>query len=113
MSLVITAVIFSLALCGLAWRANARFRREDRLPMQWWLNGEVTWSAPRPIALALIPALAIFVFASLIVLSRNVAPRPGQEGMVLPTLIGLGATFVFIQALHFWLIERSLRRNGS
>lgn len=113
MSLVITAALFSLALFGLAWRANGRFRREDRLPMQWWLNGEVTWSAPRAIALAFIPALAFFVFASLIVLSRNVAPRPGQEGMVLPTLIGLGATFVFIQILHFWLIEKTLRRNGN
>jgi hypothetical protein len=113
MNLIITGVLFSLALCGLAWLANVRFRREDRLPMQWWLTREVTWSAPRPLALAFIPALAFAVFASLIILSRNVAPRAGQEGMVLPTFIGIGAMFVFIQILLFWLIGRTLLKNDG
>ena len=113
MSIIVTAVFFSLALCGFALSANKRLRNEDRLPMQWLLSGEVTWSAPRLMALALIPALAISVFVSFIVLSLNVRPRPGQEGLVLPTFIAIGITFIAIQLLHLWLIEKTLRRNGK
>jgi len=107
------AVIFTLVLCTLAYRANARFRDEDRLPMQWWLTGEVTWSAPRPLALAFIPALAIVVLAVFVVLSLTTKPRAGQEMLVFPSLIGLGATFIAVQLLHFWLIARSLRRDAA
>jgi hypothetical protein len=109
MTLVIVALLFFLALCVLARWANARFRHEDRLPMQWWLNGDVTWSAPRPLALAFIPALALPVFASVALLP----PRPGQESIVLPVLVATGATFVAIQLLHVWLIEKTIRRNSS
>lgn len=112
MAIVSIAVLFGLALCGLAWRANARFRLEDRLPMQWWFDGSVTWSAPRPVALTFIPGLALFVLSSFVFLSLNVQARPGQEGMVLPTLLGVGVVFVVIQFVHFWLIEKTLRRSG-
>ncbi|MES2451209.1 MAG: hypothetical protein V4610_11645 [Pseudomonadota bacterium] len=107
------AVVFGIVFAGLAFRANARFRDEKRLPMQWWLTGEVTWSAPRVFALAFIPALAICVFAACVALNLNVPSRAGQEGMVLPTLIGMGALFVACQFLHLWLIDKTLRRNGS
>ena len=113
MALVIIAVLFALALFGLARSANVRFRLEDRLPMQWWLDGNVTWSAPRPVALAFIPTLAIGVLLSFVVLSLCVQPRLGQEGMVVPALIGIGALFVVIQLLHVWMIDKTLRRNGS
>lgn len=112
MTMIVTAVLFSLALAVLAQRANTRLRSEDRLPMQWSLGGDVTWSAPRAVALAVIPALAILVFVYLIVLSRTVPSRPGQEGMVLPTLIGIGLVFVAIQLLHFWLIGKTLSRGS-
>ena len=104
---IVTAVFLFGILLVQAGRANARFRVEDRLPMQWWINGDVTWWAPRFVALAFIPALAIPVFASLIFLP----PRPGQEGLVFPALIGIGATFIGIQILHVWLIAKTLGRN--
>lgn len=107
------ALLFGMILCGLAIRANSRFRREDRLPMQWWLPGDVTWSAPRVLALGFIPALAIGVLTINAALAANLQPRPGQEGMVLPGLIGTGVLFVVIQRLHFWLIERTLGRGDS
>ncbi|WP_126174541.1 hypothetical protein [Altericroceibacterium xinjiangense] len=113
MTQIVTAVFFSLILAGIALRANARLRHEKRLPMQWWLTGDVTWSAPRLIGLAFIPVLAFLTFAILIILSFNVQPRPGQEGVVLPAFIGLGITFVAIQVLHLWLAQKTLRRNGS
>jgi len=107
------AFLFSSVLCSLALKANARLRGERRLLMQWWFTGDVTWSAPRALALAFVPALAACVFLSLILLSLNVRPRTGQEGEVLPTFIGIGIVFLGIQLLHLWLIGRTLRRNGS
>lgn len=107
------ALFFSLLLGGLAVRANSRFRHEDRLPMQWGLTGDVTWSAPRVLALAFIPALAISVLAINAALAVNLQPRPGQESMVLPGLIATGILFLVIQTLDFWLIEKTLRRGDS
>lgn len=107
------ALLFILVFVGLAVRANTRFRDIDRLPMQWWFTGEVTWSAPRPLALAFVPALAICVFVGFALLALNMRPRPGQEDMVFPTFIGIGTMFLGIQLLHLWLISKTLRRNGS
>jgi hypothetical protein len=42
MTIIIAAVLFSVALGVLALRANTRLRRENRLPMQWWINGDGT-----------------------------------------------------------------------
>ena len=111
MGMLVVAVILGLILCTLAYRADARFRTEDRLPMQWWLTGEVTWSAPRRLALAFIPALAIASLSIFAVMSFTMKPRAGQEALVLPSLIGLGLTFIAIQLAHFWLITKTLRRH--
>ena len=112
MSIVIVAVIVGMLLGVLAYRADMRFRNEDRLPMQWWLNGEVTWSAPRRLALAFIPALAVAVLGILVLTSLTLQPRAGQESQMLPVFIGLGA-FVGVQLVHLWLIDRTLRRNAG
>lgn len=113
MTIVAIELLFSLVLCGVALRANACLRHVDRLPMQWSLTGKVTWYAPRQLALAFIPALAACFFVSLTLLSVNVRPRPGQEGMVLPTVIGICVMFLGIQLLHLWLAKQTLRRNGG
>ena len=60
MSIVAVSVISVLVICALAHRADASFHSEDRLPMQWGVTGEVTWSAPRRVALAFMPALSLF-----------------------------------------------------
>ena len=113
MTLIVAALLIGSMLCGLACRANVRFRRERRLPMQWWFDGTVTWCAPRPVALAAIPALALAVLLSFAVLSSNMRPRSGQEDMAFPAFIGIGALFLSIQRLHFWLIEKTLHRKDS
>jgi hypothetical protein len=104
-------VLFCFASCGLAIWANNRLQGEGRLPMQWWLSGEVTWSAPRPIALAFVPALTILVFAGLTVLSFYTRPRPGQEGMVIPSLITVGFIFLAAQVFHLWMVEKTVRQD--
>lgn len=111
MSTLIVAAIFVIIVCVLAFRANRRFHDENRLPMQWGFTGEVTWSAPRRLALAFMPMLAVVVLGFFTVMSLNVPPRPGQEGLVFPTLVGTGATLVVVQLLHFWLIAKTLGRK--
>lgn len=108
MSIVVVSVISVLVICALAYRADASFHSEDRLSMQWWVTGEVTWSAPRRLALAFMPALAIVSLGFITIMALNVPARPGQEGLVLPTAIGMGAVLVAVQLLHFWLIARTL-----
>lgn len=107
------SVIFAAIFAGLSVRANARFRRHERLPMQWSLAGTVNWTAPRVLALSLVPALGIGLLTFITLLNLNVKPRAGQECMVLPVTIMLGATFVAIQLLHFWMIHKTLNRNVS
>jgi hypothetical protein len=106
----IVAAFFVFVSGALAYRANARFRDEDRLPMQWWFTGEVTWSAPRRLALSLMPALAAVTLGALAITSLTTPPRAGQEGAVLPAAIGMGAMLVAIQSLHLRLVARTLRR---
>ncbi|WP_019832424.1 hypothetical protein [Sphingomonas sp. PR090111-T3T-6A] len=113
MAMVGIAILFSLVLCGFALLANARLKGVNRIPMQWWFNGEATWSAPRPVALAFFPVMAACAFIVLIFLAENVRPKVGQEGMVLPTFIGIGLMFLGLQLLHLWLVQKTLRRNGS
>jgi hypothetical protein len=113
MTLIGIALFFGLALFVLALRANLRLREEERLPMQWWLTGEVTWSAPRLIALALIPTLAIFVLTAYILLAENKLPRAGQEGAVLPIMIFIGVMFIAIQLFHLYMIKKTLRGKQS
>lgn len=81
--------------------------------MQWSLDGEVTWRAPRHFALAFIPGLGICTLVLYVFLSFTYKPRPGDEHLVFPVLILLGSMFVAIQLLHLYLIEKAMRRNGS
>jgi hypothetical protein len=80
--------------------------------MQWWLDGRVTWSAPRPVALAFIPVPATGAPSALAVLSQTLPPRAGQEALVWPVMLGSGALSVAIQFLHLGLIARTVRRPG-
>jgi hypothetical protein len=113
MMILSIAFVFGLTLCGLGFRANEVFRNEQRLPMQWWLNGQVTWSAPRALALAFVPILAVSVLTMYVYFALSIVPRSGQKNLMLPTLIFIGVMFVAIQLLHLWLIRKTLRRNGS
>lgn len=113
MIMLIVSAVFVVTSCVLAGRANARFRNERRLPMQWGLTGEVNWSAPRYLALAFFPLSAIAVLGFQTILSINVVPKAAQEGPVLPVLIGTGAALIAMQLLHFWLIAKTLRRDAG
>lgn len=111
MTLMLIAVVFGLISSGIALRANARFQREDRLPMQWWVDGSVTWSAPRRIALSFIPVLATFTLCGLAALLSHMKPRPGQEHLAVPSFLVVGLLFLVIQIFHLWMIGKTVRRT--
>ena len=104
--LIVLAVVLSLVAASI-W-ADRRFRKTERLPMQWSLGGNVNWTAPRRIALAFTPALAAVTLGGVVLLILSSGdPRPSQEGMGPPVLLFLGLMFLAVHALHLWLIDRS------
>lgn len=107
MIVAILSALCVLTIAGLAVRANRRLRHHDRLPMQWSLGGEVNWTAPRAVALSLIPVLAAGMMGFVTVMTLTVGPRPGQENQVLPVTVLIGAMLVAGQWLHLWLIGKT------
>ena len=110
MATALIGILFVLTLCGIALRADWRLRGEDRLPMQWLLPDQVIWSAPRRIALAFVPTLALVLFGALTLLSFITRPRLGQEYLVVPSLIAVGLLLIGVQRFHLWMVERTLRQ---
>lgn len=110
-TLVVIAAATTLFL--LARRANRRFARHARLPMQWSLAGRVTWTAPRALALALMPLLGTATLAAAALSSQLLTPRAGQEGLEIPVLLLLSGVCIAVQLLHLTLIDRTLRRGES
>ena len=89
--------------------ADNRFRREERLPMQWSFARKVNWTAPRRIALAFTPVLAAVVLGAVavaVILSGDA--RAGQEGMGPSVVLLVGGVFLLAHALHLRLIDRSI-----
>jgi hypothetical protein len=103
------AVVAIAMLASMSVMANARFKDQRRLPMQWARAGSVIWTAPRTLALAFTPVLAALCLSATAALAAFASPRPGQEGLVVPVIIFVALAFVGAHALHLWLIDRTLR----
>jgi len=118
MSVLIVSAIFALVMVGLSVRANARFRQEKRLPMRWMLSRSnplsdtVNWSAPRVLALSFTPSLGSGVLGLFDDGAMTLTPRPGQEGMLLPSLIFIGSLFIAAHVFHLWVIGKTLSCKG-
>jgi cytochrome bd-type quinol oxidase subunit 2 len=105
------AALAIIVLVTMSLRANRRFANEDRLPMQWTLDGSVNWTAPRWIALSLTPTLAAIILLATVILTTVQRPRPDQEAFVIPTLAFVAAVLIGAHAFHLWLIGKSVRRS--
>lgn len=108
--LMIESFVAALCLGVLAFmsvRANRRLSHRRRLPMQWTFSGSVSWSAPRPLALAFTPVLAAMILVPLSAVTIMATPRPGQEGFVLPVVAVISVGFVVAHAFHLRLIGRT------
>jgi hypothetical protein len=112
-ALVVAVVVLGAValLTAMSLRANRRFERRSRLPMQWGLDGSINWTAPRKVALAFTPVLAAICLMLVGVAAAFVKPRAGQEDLVIPVVIFCAAAFVVAHALHLWLIRRALQRQ--
>lgn len=109
------ALIALIAVCvlvAMSVRANHRFGDIERLPMQWFLDGSVTWTAPRALALAFTPILAAIVLTGTAILTAYAKARPSQEGFEIPVMLFVAITFIGVHALHLRLIARSLDERG-
>ncbi|MDB5713105.1 MAG: hypothetical protein JWO15_502 [Sphingomonadales bacterium] len=113
---MIEICITALALVALTFmsaRANRKFRHERRLPMQWSVSGLVNWTAPRPLALAFTPLLAGALLVTTTFSTLVLPPHPGQESLGALVIAIMSISFIAAHALHLWLIDRMLNRNGS
>lgn len=116
---VVFCAIFGMFMVGLPVRANARFQSEETLPFQWLisrshpLSKTVIRSGPRIFVLCFVPGFAICTMVLIAIGASALTPRPGQEGMLLPSVFFIGGVFVAVYVLHLWLIEQTLRQDGS
>ena len=78
-----------LLMAGLAVRAERRFADHPTLPMQFGLDGQPTWRAPRRIALSFMPGLALLVFLPLLALA------PGSPGVAIAAASLLGGQLFY------------------
>lgn len=101
---VAIGAVLLLALCSVV--AGKRLPPNDLLPMQWNLQKQVTWSAPRWIALSFTPALGAAVLLATAV-SLDAAERNG-ESKGIGTLIFVAIAFLAGHPLHLWLLHRRL-----
>ena len=110
---VCIAALALLTLAAMSLCANRKFRQQQRLPMQWSLSGTVNWTAPRPLALAFTPCLAAVIIPSVVITMFVTKPRPGQEGFEVPVVVIMCLILVAAHAFHLWLINRTVRADGS
>jgi len=111
MTQAVVAIVAVVLLIAMSLRADRHFRTERRLPMQWWLDGSVTWTAPRVVALAFTPILSAICLAAIAALATFLEPRAGQEHLVLPASILAALVFLGVHAFHLWLIQRTMQRQ--
>ena len=109
-SVISMATIAVLAI--MSRKANTRFSHTERLPMQWSLGGGVTWTAPRRIALSVIPCVAFCVLFAAVLSTAFLEPHPGQEGLEVPVVFLLALGLVGLHALHIWLIGKAADSEG-
>ena len=99
---VIVGVIAVALLVGLSAIADRKLRRFNSLPMQWGLDGQPTWRAPRRLALSFTPALGT-------VLMIAVAAKAAVTGWAFPAALAVAAALLVAHCLYVALLYRTLR----
>lgn len=107
LSIAAMAIIASTAL-----GAFKRIPKGVAVPMQWGLNGQATWRAPRAAGLLLIPLVSIaLIFA--FTLSGATFKVEGLEAlMLLCVRATLAAVLALAQLLHLRFAIRTLQDEG-
>jgi len=100
---IATVAVAVLVACSLA--AGRRLGSRSRLPMQWTPSGDVTWTAPRWIALCFTPVLAAFLLFGTAAMLDWAQPADPTEGLVVLAVMALA--FAGAHAFHLRLLNRS------
>jgi hypothetical protein len=98
---MVFAVTTFLVLAAMSLGAHRVLPDVEKLPMQWAVDGRVTWYAPRALALTFLPALAI---VTLTVVSRLAGDEDIRIGLWVASV-----SFVLGHALYLWLTWRHLK----
>ena len=109
----IISIVAIIMVAEMSRRADARYRSESTLPMQWLLDGTVIRTAPRRFALAFFPALLALVLGAMVAASIILSPRPGQEGLVIPAIACVALLCVALHAFYLRLVAKSLAGWGK
>ena len=116
MTIVAALILLTLYAGIAAWmavRAERRFARRDRLPMQWGLDGKPTWYAPRRVALAVVPGIPglVLILAALSIpfpQARNVT-----DAQLGPVLYGIAVVGLAVFAGYLWMAARWDRAEAT
>ena len=98
-NIMISLILASITLLVMIIASIAAYKKvpkDAQFPMQTGLNGEVSWRAPKIIAVSFFPALTVLIFALFFVIlpPNSTAISP----LILPTLIGTNA--VILLGIH-------------
>lgn len=107
---IYVALIIEALLIAMSVAVAAQLNGHPKLPMQWQLDGTVTWMAPRRFALAFTPGLTLFVLGTILALSVMIEPRSAQEWLLIPVTLIVGFIFVSVHALHLWMMIKFVKR---
>tara|TARA_R110000787_G_C13236441_1_gene427849 strand:- start:140 stop:397 length:258 start_codon:yes stop_codon:yes gene_type:complete len=82
--------------------------------MQWGLNRQPNWYAPRHVALIVTPILGgIGFLAMALIAATTPQPPSGATDQIIGLLLGLGAFGIAVYAGYLWLVARWDRAISS
>lgn len=105
------AALFPWVAVGLMFAASAfafiQVPADARLPMQWGIRGDVTWRAPRAVALLFAPVLALLILGFI---TGAAGPRAGElSGLT----IGIALVFVVAHGLYVFFALRDVQGSRA
>ena len=104
-------------ICFAAWmyaRANERFRHHPKLPMQWALNRQPTWYAPRRVALTVMPILfGTGLLTVVLSVHGTTEPITVPDIRAVLFMLGLGVVGIVLFALYLRLVARWDRATAN
>ena len=103
--------LFPWVAVGLMFAASAfafvQVPADSRLPMQWGIRGDVTWRAPRAVALLFAPVLALLILGFI----AGVAGSRADELSGLT--IGIALVFVTAHGLYVFFALRDVQGSRA
>lgn len=104
---VILAIIAAISFQN--FQAVNEFSGHDRIPMQFGINGQPTWTASRKNAFCIIPIIALITLSFVYILLALI-PEVTKK-VTFFSLSFTGAVFYFSNIFHLHLVRRHFRKH--